>query len=83
MALGMEVGFSQGDFVTWGPAPSQKGRRPRLQFPAHFYCGQMAGCIKMLLSMEVGLSRVDFVFDGDQPPTPKGAYPPILGPRLL
>jgi len=32
----------------------------------------------------VGLSPVDFVFDGDPAPTLKGAEPhPICGPRLL
>jgi len=40
----------------------------------------------MPLNMEVhvGLSPGDFVLDGSQPPTPKGAEPhPIFGPRLL
>jgi len=45
-----------------------KGEEPPLQFLAHFCCGQMAGCIKMPLGMEVGLSPGDFVLDGD--PTP-------------
>ena len=44
----------------------------------------MAGWIKTPLGMEVGLSPGDFVSDGTQPPTPKGAEPhPIFGPRLL
>jgi len=34
------------------------------QFSVHFYCGQTAGCIKMPIGMEVGLSPVDFVSDG-------------------
>jgi len=38
---------------------------PPPQFSAHFYCGQTAGCIKMPLGMEVGLSPSDFVLDGD------------------
>ena len=34
--------------------------------------------------MEVGLSPADFVLDmGTQPPSQKGAEPPILGPCLL
>ena len=38
----------------------------------------------MPLGMEVGLSPGNFVLDGDQVPTPKGAEPhPIFGPRLL
>ena len=59
------------------PLP-QKGDR------AHLYCGQTAGCIKMLLGMEVGLSPGDFVLDGDPAPVPKkGRSPLIFGPRLL
>ena len=50
----------------------------------YYYCGQTAGCFKMPLGMEVGLSPGDFVLDGDPAPTPKGAEPyPIFGPRLL
>jgi len=68
----------------WGPrSPSQKGGEAS-QFTAHVYCGQTAGCIKMPLGMKVGLSREDFVFDGDPAPLPtKGAEPPIFGPYLL
>jgi len=47
------------------------------------YSGQTAGCIKMLLAMEVGLSPGDFVLDGDPAPPQKGSEPPIFGPRLL
>jgi len=64
--------------VRWGPSPPspKKGRAPR-QFSAHFYCGQTAGCTKMLLGMELGLSPGDFVLDGDTAPLPKkGAEPP-------
>jgi len=45
--------------VRWGPSfPSPKrGRRPSPQFSAHVHCGQRAGCIKLPLGMEVGLSR--------------------------
>jgi len=53
------------------------------QFPAHFYCSQTAGCIKMPLGM--GLSPGDFVFDGE-PAThrKKGTpTPPNFGLCLL
>ena len=66
------VGLGPGDFVLDGdPAlPSQTvGGSPK--FSAHFYCGQTAGCVKMLLGMEVGLSPGDFVLDGDPLPLPK------------
>ena len=76
MLLGVEVGLSPGDFVLDGdPAPSLKRRwSPSPQFSAHFYCGQMAGCIKMPLGMEVGLSPGDVVLDGD-PALLKGVKP--------
>ena len=85
MPLGMEVGLGPGNFVLDGVPlpPRQKGGRAPI-FLAHVYCGQTAGCIKMLLGVEVGLSPVDFVLDGDPAPTPKGAMPhPIVGSRLL
>jgi len=64
------------------PSP-KKGAEPP-QFSAHLYCGQTAGCIKMPLGMEVGMSPGDFVLDGDPAPTPKGAEPHLIfGPRLL
>jgi len=61
----------------WGHSSlPQKGGRA-LQFSAHLYCGQMAGCIEMPLGMEVGLSPGDFVLDGDAAPYPKrGEAPP-------
>jgi len=37
--------------------------------------GQTAGCIKMALGVEVGLSAVHIVLDGDPAP-PKGAKQP-------
>jgi len=71
MALGMEVGLGPGHIVLdWDPTTvSKKGTSPS-QFSAHFYCGQTAGCIKMLLCMEVGLSLGDIVLDRDPAPLP-------------
>jgi len=65
--------------------PFQNGAEPSSQFSAHFCCGQSAGCIKMPLGMEVGLSPGDFVLDGDPAPFPKrGRAPfPVFGPFLL
>jgi len=45
--------------VIWGPSPFPKRGRSSL---LNFYCGQTAGCIKMPLGMEVGLSPGDFVY---------------------
>jgi len=62
----MEVGLRPGDFVLDGdPAllPQKGGGAP--QFPAHVYCGQTAGWIKMALGMEVGPVPVHNVLDGD------------------
>jgi len=50
--------------------PSLK-REGAPKFSAHVYCGQTAGCIKMLLGMAVGLSPGDFVLDGDPAALPK------------
>ena len=73
-------------YVRWGPSPLPQKTLP--QFSDHFYCGQTAGCIKMPLGMNVGLSPGDFVLDGSQPPFPKrrrspGAGLPIFSPCLL
>ena len=58
------------------PSPN-KGADP--QFSAHFYCRQTAGCIKMPLGMEVGLSPGDFALDGDPASLPlKGHSSPIF-----
>jgi len=64
------------------PPPQKGGRAP--QFSAHVYCGQMAGWIKMALSIEVGLGSGHIVLDGNPAPLPKkGAQPPIFGLCLL
>ena len=47
MPLDVEEGLGPGDFVLDGdPAPPPKKGGAPPQFSAHFYCGQMAGCIK-------------------------------------
>ena len=86
MPLRMEVGLSPRDFVFDGdPAPLPK-EGAELQFSAHLYCGQTAGCINMPLGMEVGLSpgAYDFVLDGDPARYPKrGGAPPNFRPTSI
>ena len=69
MSLGMELGLGGNDrvhiVVDENRAPLPKKGARSFQLSAHLYCGQMAGCIKMLLGMDVGLSPGDFVLDGD------------------
>jgi len=86
MPLGMELGLSAGDCVTWGPSPSPQKDGGAPKFSAHVYFGQTAGWIKMVLGMEVGLIPGDLVvLDGDPAPPQKGgrATSPIFGPFLL
>ena len=59
------------------------GWSPPMSILAHVYFGQTAGCIKMPLGMEVGLSPSDFVLDGDPAPYPKRVESPNFRPRLL
>jgi len=69
--------------LRWGPNPLPKeGRSPPPQFSAHFYCGQTAGCIKMPLGMEIGLSLGDFVLDGIHPPQ-RGSGAPQFSARFM
>ena len=64
-------------------SPPQKGGRAT-EFSAHLYCGQTAGCIKISLGMEVGLSSGDFVLDGDPAPYPKrSGAPPNFRPMSI
>ena len=58
------------------PSPT-KGTEPPSQFSAHLYCAQTAGCIKMPLGMEVGLSPGEFVLDGYLAPLPKRGRSPL------
>ena len=47
------------------------------------YCGQMVGCIKMKLGMQVRLDPRHIVLDGDQtPPPPKGQSPPQFSAHI-
>ena len=65
--------------VRWGPRFPfpKKGAEHLPKFLAHFYCRQTAGCIKMPLGMELGLSPGDFVFDADQAPSQKRGGAPL------
>ena len=70
----------------WGPhSLSQKGGRAP-KFSANGYCGQMAGWIKIVVSMEVGLSPGNFMLDGNpthplqklgEAPPPRQFFRPI------
>ena len=60
----------------------KKGAEPPPKFSAHFYCGQTAGCIKMPLDMEVGLSLVDFVLVGDPAPSQNGSVAPRFSAQV-
>jgi len=72
-------------YVRCGPSsPPLKGAGPPSAFSAHFYCGQMARCIKLPLGMEVGLSPGDFVLHGGPVPSPeKGADSPNFRPTSI
>jgi len=63
--------------------PHKKGADPPPQFSAHFYSGQAAGCLKMPLGMEVGLSRGDFVLDEHPGPLPKRGRAPNFRPMFI
>ena len=72
--------WSRPHCATWGPSSSSHtGADP--QFSVHFYCGQTAGCVKMPLGKEVGLSPGDFVLDGDPAPSTKRGGPRLLWPN--
>ena len=73
--------------VRWGPhspSPKRGGEwGPSPKFSAHAYCIQMAGCIKMPLGTEVGLSPGDFVLDGDPAPSTKKGRAPKFRPMFI
>ena len=69
--------WSKPHCTRWGRSsrPPKMGQTPLIFGP----CRQTAGCIKMPLGMEVGLSPGDFVLDGDAAfPPLKGHSPPIF-----
>ena len=80
MTLNVEVGLGPGDFVFDGhPTPlpifPKRGPSPPNFRPISIVAKRLdatAGCIKMPLGMEVGLSPGDFVSDGEQPLPKKG-----------
>jgi len=65
MKLFMQIDLGPRNIVLDGDPtpPPPKGHSP--QFSVHICCGQMAGCIKMPLGIEVGLGAGDFVLHGD------------------
>ena len=70
MKLGTQVALGPGHKIVLDgdPAPPHpKGQSPP-KFSAHICCGKMAGRIKMLLGMEVGLGPGDFMLYGDTVP---------------
>ena len=81
----MEVGLSPGNFMLHGdPAPlPKKGAEPPFQFSAHFYCGQMARCIKMPLGTEVNPGQATLCLMGSQLLPLKGVQSPILRPMSV
>jgi len=56
-----------------------------MDFSAHVYCGQTAGCTRIPLDTDVGLDPGDIVFDGNPThPTERGtAEPPTFRPTLI
>jgi len=65
--------------------PPHKGVEPPLSNfrPISIVAMQTAGCIKMTLGMEVGLSPDDFVLDGDPAPLPKRRWSPNFQPMSI
>ena len=73
--------FSAHVYVRKDSAPlRKKGAEPPPQFAAHFYCGQTAGCMKLPLGLEVGISPGDVRWGPSYPqkkgtPTPPNFWP--------
>jgi len=80
MPLDTDIGLGPGHVVLHGK-PSLQERGTAAPNFRPISCGQTAGWITMPLGMVVGLVPGHIVLDGDPPP--KGAQPPIFGPRLL
>jgi len=70
---------SRPQYARWGPSyPPYKGG-----LTAHFRPISIVAK-RLMHGVEVGLSRGNFLFDGDQAPAPKkGVEPPVFGPCLL
>jgi len=84
MALRMEVGLGQGDFVFDGdPAPPRKRGTAPTEFLADVYCGQMSGWIKMPLGTEVDLVPGHIVLDGDPAYLERGRAAPSFRPMSV
>jgi len=85
MVLGMGVGLTQGDNVIDGdPDPLRKnGAEPRSPIFGPFLLCQTAGCIKMLLGMELGRPQLRglCVRWGPSPPPQKGGG--ATSPRIF
>ena len=62
--------------ATWGHSSPT-------QFSPHLYCGQTAGCIKVPLGMDVGLSLGDCVRWGPSPLPQKGRSPHNFRPTSI
>jgi len=72
--------------VRWGPSPLlQKMAEPPSLIFGPFLLWPNAGCIKMPIGMDVGLSPGDFVLDGDPVPSPKRerSLPPNFRPMFI
>ena len=74
MTIGMEAGLTQAILCSTGTQLPLKGTQPP-QFSAYVCCRQMAGWIKVPLSMDVDLGPGDIVLDRDLA-LPKGAQQP-------
>jgi len=60
------VNLSPGHIVLDVDPATPKGAQPPIF--GYVYCSQTAGCIRILLGMEVGLDPGDIVLDGDLAP---------------
>jgi len=83
MLLGTEVNVGQATLLDGDPSRFPNSLPAPRQFLAHVCCGQMAGWMKMPLTMEVGFSLGDIVLDGDPSSPKRGTAPPLIGPCLL
>jgi len=71
--------------LRWGPSPPKR-QSTAPHFPAHVYCGQTAGWIKLLLRTEIGLGSGYIVLDGDpapHSPAERGTAAPTFRPMSV